>query len=122
MITQTVQAKIVPDNTFNWIMPVGTAVQNMKSSYLGDLDIYRDYTHLNDFGRLLAGYVWFCRLEGIPTDTFKLNYIPDALTKTYTQSGDILLDAGMFTILEESVGNACATPFAVTQSQYTTAE
>ena len=26
MITKTVQNKILPDSTFNWIMPVGTAV------------------------------------------------------------------------------------------------
>ena len=121
MITQTVQNKIVPDSTFRWIMPVGTAIQNIKSSYLGDLDIYRDYTHLNDYARLVAGYVWFCRLEGIPTETFKLNYIPDALTKTYTQSGDIQLNESMMQVLEESVRNACATPFQVTQSQYTEA-
>ena len=121
MITQTVQKKIVPDSSFNWIMPVGTAIQNIKSSYMTDLDIYRDYTHLNDYARLVAGYVWFCRLEGIPTETFKLDYIPDALTKTYTQSGDIQLNESMMQVLEESVRNACATPFQVTQSQYTEA-
>ena len=119
MITQTVQNKIVPDSTFQWIMPVGTAVQNAKSSYLTPHELYRDYTHLNDFGRLMAGYAWYCVMEGVPTDSFKLNYIPDALTKTYTQAGDIMLDADMFTVLEESVRNAIATPFAVTQSQHT---
>ena len=117
MITQTVQNKIVPDSTFRWIMPTGTAIQNAKS-VLQPVDLYRDYTHLNDFGRLLAGYTWFSALEGVPADTFKLNYIPDALTKTYTQAGDIPLDAEYFAILEESVRNACATPFAVTKSQY----
>lgn len=119
MICQAVQNKIVPDDTFNWIMPTGTAVQNAKSSYLADGELYRDTTHLNDFGRLMAGYVWFCRLEGVPADSFKLNYIPDALTKSYTQEGDIQLDADMLEVLEESVRNAIETPFTVTQSQFT---
>ena len=119
MITQTVQNKIVPDSTFRWVMPVGTAVQNAKSSYMTDYNLYRDYTHLNDYARLLAGYTWFCRLEGVPADTFKLNYIPDALTKTYTQAGDIALSEAMMNVLEESVRNACETPFSVTPSQYT---
>ena len=119
MITQTVQNKILPDTTFKWIMPVGTAVQNMKSSYLTPHELYRDYTHLNDYARLMAAYVWFCKLEGVPTDSFKLDYIPDALTNSYKEAGDIPLDAEMFAILEESVRNAIATPFAVTQSQYT---
>ena len=119
MICQTVQNKIVPNSTFHWLMPTGTAIQNAKSSFLIPEDLYRDYTHLNDYGRLLAGYVWFSCLEGVPVDTFKLNYIPDALTKTYTQAGDIMLDTDMFTVLEESVRNAIDTPFAITQSQYT---
>ena len=118
MITQTVQNKIIPNDTFNWIMPTGTAVQNAKESKLTPEDLYRDYTHLNDYGRLLAGYVWYSTMEGVPADTFKLNYIPDALTKTYTQAGDIYLDAEMFAILEESVRNAIANPYAVTPSQY----
>jgi len=119
MITQTVQNKILPDTTFQWIMPVGTAVQNAKSSYLTPHELYRDYTHLNDYARLMAAYVWFCKLEGVPTDSFKLDYIPDALTNSYKEAGDIPLDAELFAILEESVRNACATPFSVTQSQYT---
>jgi hypothetical protein len=121
MITQAVQNKIVPNDTFRWIMPTGTAIQNAKSTYLSDPELYRDTTHLNDYTRLLAGYVWFSRLEGVPTETFKLNYIPDALTKTYTQSGDIQLNESMMQVLEESVRNACVTPFQVTQSQYTEA-
>ena len=119
MITQAVQNKIVPNDTFRWIMPTGTAVQNAKSSYLPDTELYRDSTHLNDDTRLMAGYVWFCMLEGVPTESFKLNYIPDAVTRTYTESGDIYLDAEKFAVLEESVRNAIATPFTVTQSQYT---
>lgn len=121
MITQAVQNKIVPNDTFRWIMPTGTAIQNAKSTYLSDSELYRDTTHLNDYTRLLAGYVWFSRLEGVPAETFKLNYIPDAITKTYKEEGDIPISEVMMQVLEESVRNACADPFQVTQSQYTTA-
>ena len=119
MICQTVQNKIVPDSTFQWIMPVGTAVQNAKSSSLTDYDLYRDYTHLNDYCRLMAAYVWFSRIEGEVPQQFLLDRVPAAVKKSYTGTGDMVLTELQFNILQESVRNACATPFAVTQSQYT---
>lgn len=116
-IVEAVQAKIVPDDTFKWIMPVGTAIQNARSSHLTDLDVNRDYTHLNDFGRLMAAYVWYGRFENT-TPTFALTSVPEELKKAdpvnhWNWSED------MIDVLKESVTNALTTPFAVTQSQYT---
>lgn len=119
MICQTVQNKIVPDSTFQWIMPVGTAVQNAKSGFMTDYDLYRDYTHLNDFSRLMAAYVWFSRIEGAVPQQFLLDRVPAAVKKSYTGAGDMVLTEAQFNLLQESVRNACQTPFAVTQSQYT---
>lgn len=121
MIMETVQSKIVPDTTFKWIMPVGTAVQNAQSSYMTDLDLYRDYTHLSDFSRLMAAYTWYCQLENTVLDTVKLTKVPDALTKSYTASGDMVLTESQIHVLVESVKNAATTKFQVTQSQCTEA-
>lgn len=118
-ITSAVQNKILPDSSFTWIMPVGTAVQNAKSSILTDYDLYRDYTHLNDYCRLMAAYVWFSRIEGEVPQQFLLDRVPAAVKKSYTGTGDMVLTEAQFNILQESVRNACATPFSVTQSQYT---
>ena len=118
-IMETVQAKIVPDATFKWIMPVGTAVQNAQSSYMTDLDLYRDYTHLSDFARLMAAYTWYCQLEGTTLDSVQLTKVPSALKKSYTGSGDMVLTESQINVLVESVKNAANTKFQVTQSQYT---
>ena len=120
-ITETVQAKIVPDSSFAWIMPVGTAVQNANSGYLTDYDLYRDYTHLNDFSRVMAAYVWYCQLENQVLDTVQIQKVDAAFTKSYTGGGDMVLTDAQRNIIAESVKNALTTPFAVTQSTYTQA-
>ena len=60
-ITDTVQQHIVPRTDFAAIIPSGTAIQNARSSYFGD-KLTRDGYHLNELGRLIAGYTWFCML------------------------------------------------------------
>jgi hypothetical protein len=119
-ITETVQQKIVPDESFAWIMPVGTVIQNANSGYLTDHDLYRDYTHLNDFARVMAAYTWYCKLENKVLDTVQLEKVDAAFTKSYTGGGDMVLTQEQRNIIAESVKNALTTPFAVTQSQYTT--
>ncbi|GAA5220213.1 DUF4886 domain-containing protein [Membranihabitans marinus] len=43
------------------IIPVGTAIQNARTSYLKD-NFTRDGYHLNDMGRYIASCVWFEKL------------------------------------------------------------
>ncbi len=118
-IAEAVQTKIVPDNTFRWIMPAGTAIQNTQTSYMTDLDLYRDHAHLSDFGRLMASYVWYGRLENT-VPTFALTSVPEVLRNYPAGKGDWVLSTEQINVLKESVTNALKTPFAVTQSQYTT--
>lgn len=128
-IVDTVKAKIVPDKTFRYLMPTGVAVQNANSSYLDDPDLYRDYTHLNDFSRVMAAYVWYCTFEDVQVDSLKFTVVPAGLTKSYKTAGgtgDMTLTQMQIDIIEESVKNALDTrdtgTFAITQSQYTTKE
>lgn len=119
LITGAVQEKIVTDDAFSDVLPVGTAIQNARSSYLGDT-MNRDGSHLSDLGRLIAAYVWYCKLTGKTLDTINLAAVPARLTKSYDLPGDMPLTAGEKLVVAEAVKNAIANPFAVTQSQYTT--
>lgn len=122
-IISAVKAKILPDGSFSGIIPTGTAIQNANSSYLRDADLYRDYTHASDLGRLIAGYTWYCTLEGVALDRIKLTTIPRTVLKSYIMAGgegDMVLTEKETTIVVESVKNALCNPFQVTQSVYTT--
>ena len=119
MIVGAVQDKIVTDAAFSDVLPVGTAIQNARSSYLGDV-MNRDGSHLSDLGRVIAAYVWYCKLTGKTLDTIALTAVPSRLTKSYDMPMDMTLTEGEKLVVAEAVKNAIANPFVVTQSQYTT--
>ena len=74
-IVDAVQTKILPDATFEYLMPVGTAIQNANAT-LTDFELYRDYTHLSDLSRLMAAYTWYCELELVTLDEIQLSALP----------------------------------------------
>ena len=119
MIISCVQEKIVTDPAFVDVLPSGTAVQNARTSYIADM-WNRDGYHLNDLGRLLAGYTWFCKLTGKTLDTIAVEVIPQKLLKSTDGVFDLTLTEGQRMVIAEAVKNAIANPFTVTQSRYTT--
>ncbi len=114
---------IVTDNSFIYLIPSGTAIENALSSYLVEKDLHRDYVHVSDLGRVIASYTWYCNLAGIDhLDEIKLNAIPKAFLKsTADLTQDRVLTDMEKAIILESVNNALANPLAMTQSQYTVA-
>ena len=119
MIVSCVKEKVVPNTSFVDVLPSGTAVQNARTSYIADM-WNRDGYHLNDLGRVLAGYTWFCKLTGKTLDTIALEVVPNKLLKSTDGVFDLTLTEGERMVIAESVKNAIENPFAVTQSQYTT--
>ena len=118
---QAIQEKILPLN-FDYILPTGTAMQNAKSSALTGRALYRDYAHANDYGRLIAGYTWFCTLTGTNIRDCKFGpfHYEDMLDKTVRLlKQPVELTQQQKDILIESVENAISNPFEMTPSQYT---
>ena len=73
-IIDVVQNTVEPTGIYTKIIPNGTAVQNMRTTIVGD-NMQRDELHLNrNYGWLLASCVWFktlipeAELSGILTD------------------------------------------------------
>lgn len=121
-VMECVQAYIETDSTFIYVIPAGTAIENALSSHLEETDIYRDYVHMNDLGRVIAAYTWYCTLAGIDhLDEIQLDAIPVAFFKTTTGEEDRVLTDEEKRIILEAVNNALADPYNMTQSQYTVA-
>jgi len=114
---------VFTDETIRLTICSITAVQNACTSYLGEKDLYRDYTHSTDLGRVMTAYVWYCRLMGIEKlEEVKLEHIPKAFLKsTKDKTQDRLITDAEKAIILESVNNALAHPLEITQSQYTQA-
>lgn len=106
-IVSTVQEKILTNEKIDQVIPVGTAVQNARTTYLGDT-VTRDGYHLSyDIGRYIAGVAFFHNLTGISVDG--LTYIPSGT------------GTGICAIARESAKNASKNPFSITTSEYSDA-
>ncbi len=94
------------------VIPSGTAVQNLRTSYIGD-KITRDGYHMSwSTGRYLTALTWFHTFTGYPVE-----YVEWYPTHTYAGISYAVnpedLDA-----IRESVTNAVADPFKVTPSAF----
>lgn len=107
-IVRATNLAISPRSEFSAVIPSGTAVQNMRTSIIGDT-VTRDGYHMsNGLGRYLTGVMWAKTILGC--DLSNLKTLPEGI-------GDKELP-----IIIESVNNAYASPFEVTRSSFFTPE
>lgn len=120
------QAKVLKDTIepgFDWvhIFPNGTAIENLKTTKLADNQIFRDYAHATDFGRLVAAYTWYCVLTDTAVTDCKITPMNHKvlLDNIARNTGvDWVLTEEQKNILVEAVGNAIKSPYDTIQSQY----
>jgi hypothetical protein len=103
-IIAAVKENIVPNKEIDFIIPAGTAIQNLRTSFLGDTST-RDGFHLSfDIGRFTAGLAYFQAITGFSTE--KISYLPEGVSEKAGRA------------IKEAVANACEHPFAITYSIY----
>ena len=101
-VINAIKEEIVPNTDFVGIIPVGTAIQNVRTSYVGDT-LTNDGHHLNTKGEYVAGMMFVLSLTGITNDDF------DSSTLPY----EIKIDLDVY---KESTTNAIAEPYNITLS------
>jgi|LSQX01.2.fsa_nt_gb hypothetical protein len=106
-IVDTVNELIVPHQDIYGIIPSGTTIQNMRTSFLGDTLNVSDGYHLNvKKGRYAAALTWFKAISGLTIDD--ITYRTDDMDET------------VLALTKEAVNNAVSFPFQVTESTYKT--
>ena len=102
-ICRTVQEKILTNPQFDFIIPTGTAIQNMRTSPIGD-HLTRDGFHLSyQLGRYIAGLTWYC---AITKDSIAdISWVPDKEE----------IPENLLYYAKRSVQNAIHTPYQVTR-------
>ncbi len=99
-IIQAVQSVVMPNEQFALVAPVGTAIQNARTSILGDR-LTRDGYHLNlEYGRYIAGLTFFSAITGV--DVSKVSYVAPGIP------------ADIKVVCVEAAVNAVKNPFTVT--------
>ena len=105
--------KIVPLNMFDALIPTGTAIQNARTSYFGDT-LTKDTYHLNNLGRVIAGYTLWCVLTG-QKELTEINIGP---VSSYDLPIPVELTEQDRQVIIECVNNALNNPWEVTPSSY----
>ena len=105
-IQSAIDSEVKTKSAISGIIPVGTAVQNLRTSYLGD-NLTRDGYHMSyDVGRYTAALTWYAYLTG--NDVKEMNWVPASYSGI----------AGDFAVIREAVENAIAKPYEITKSKY----
>ena len=105
-IVNAVQTKVLSRGDFEFVIPCGTAVQNLRTSFLGD-NITRDGYHMSyDVGRYVTALMWARLISGRSIEGI-----------SYKPSGYSYSDKTIAAI-KEAVENAFEKPFEVTKSIY----
>src|SRR5574344_65141 len=95
-----VTKRVAKENNINMIVPCGTAIQNARSSFIGD-NLNRDGYHLNlTYGRYIAACTWY-----------EILFHHNVIGNKYAPQG---LNKDLITISQLSAHNAVISPFSIT--------
>lgn len=119
-ICENIKTYVETDEDYDIVFHSGTAIQ-YASETLGvaegdptrKLDLYRDYTHLSDFGRLIVAYQWYAQIFGLEELTeVNVDVIAEHLRATYREQafGDLEITDAHKQIIIDSVNYALKNP------------
>ena len=112
-ILDTVRSEIEGQYDFAAIIPTGTAIQNVRTSFIGD-NLTKDGLHLDSMGRVVAGYTMLSVLTGKPITEINLVDV----TPYYDVTTPVELTEEHKLAIMEAVNNAIQNPYQVTASSY----
>lgn len=115
VLTDKAKEHILGDETYAKAVCTGAAV--MHAHFVQGVpqrQIWRDYTHLNDFGILIAAHAMYVQLMGKPLEEVKIDVVPTALRhKFFTHLGDMEVTAEMKEIVLKAANYSLADPWSV---------
>lgn len=102
---ETIKSKVLTQGYINGVIPVGTAIQNMRESYWSD-GLTKDAEYLTNTGKVAAAVAMFKYLTGYDINGMKMS--------------DPVFDHARphLGVIKESANNAYLNPYAVTSSVY----
>jgi hypothetical protein len=108
-----VKTNILTDPTYEYPINTATGIAYAhKGMGVPQTELYRDYIHLSDFGRVLAAYTFYAQFTGEPIDEVKLDKVPAAARfEHYRSEGDLVLTEEMKNVIKESANYALEHPW-----------
>ncbi len=115
VLTEAAKKSILTDGTYQKAICTGAAIV-YATQVLGisQREVYRDYTHLSDFGRLIAAHTFYAQFTGRPIQSVNVDVIPaEHRQKHYRDQGDFIVTPTMKEIILKSANQALLDPWTV---------
>ena len=108
-IVDSVQYRILPEKDIAGVIPVGTVIQNLRTSYIGDT-LTRDGYHLScEIGRYSAALTWFTVLTGKSLD--EVDFVPK---KSHYNEMTFDIDTTAQAAVAQAIASAIEKPYEIT--------
>ncbi|MBE6806332.1 MAG: DUF4886 domain-containing protein, partial [Ruminococcaceae bacterium] len=121
-IISAVHSEVLTQEHIDGVIPSGTAIQNMRTSYIGDW-LNRDGTHMSEgYGRYTTAMTWFAAITGCSIND--IDWVTNNYTAEFKLDG-VVIDSSTrdkvtdLKVVKEAVKNAIKNPYSVTESYYT---
>ena len=86
----------------------------LKALNIPETDLYRDHTHLSDYGSLLVGYSWYTQFTGKPVTQINLDVIPQYLRiEQHQYLGDLKITEEMKQAMIETAQYTLENPWTI---------
>lgn len=105
-------------DAFDGLIPAGTALCYARNELnLTDKDLYRDYTHLSNLGRLITAYVWYATITGQESiSEVNIDYVPGSLCAQNTDNGFFQVTDTMKQAVIKAVNFALDNPYTASKA------
>ena len=106
---------ILTDATYAKALSTGAAIMHAYlSEGLPQTSLWRDYTHLNDYGRLIAAYALLAQLDGQPITNISINTISEEHRHSmFKDEGPLILTEELKNILISAANYSLSNPFTI---------
>ena len=104
---------LVEDETYEKVISTGGGVV-YAHAVLGvpQTALWRDYTHLTDYGRLIAAYTFYAQFTGNAVSEINIDVIPSALRqKRFRAEGDLIITEEMKQVIIAAANHALEEPW-----------
>lgn len=117
VLTDKAKQHILTDKTYCKAVCTGSAIMNAHiTQNCPQLQIWRDYTHLNDFGRLIVAYAMVAQLTERPIRQVGIHTVPaDLRHRQFRALGDLEVTEEMKEIIIQAANHSLDLPWLVPQ-------
>ena len=115
----TAKETVLTDPMFEGRINSGTPMMYaLKVLGIPETELYRDHTHLSDFGCLLVGYAFYAQYTGNPVTQINLDIIPQKTRNPqYQHLGDLQVTQEMKDAILQTVDYTLKNPWSVPVAQ-----